>query len=75
MNTLITGSSGLLGSCFDFGFKPSRQEVDLYNFEQLQNYIKDNNISNMILYYFFKTETKRMLDLSPWALPHQEQEE
>jgi len=48
MNTLITGSSGLLGSCFNFGFRPSRQEVDLYNYEQLENYIKNNNISKII---------------------------
>jgi GDP-L-fucose synthase len=48
MNTLITGSSGILGNYFNFGFKPNKKELNLSNYEELKNYIKTNNITNII---------------------------
>jgi dTDP-4-dehydrorhamnose reductase len=48
MNTLITGGKGLLGSALDFGFKPSKDEVDCLKYDQLSNYIKNNNIDSVV---------------------------
>jgi GDP-L-fucose synthase len=47
-NILITGGHGLLGSCLDFGFKPDRNELDLFNFTELDAYIKENKIQSVI---------------------------
>ena len=47
-NVLITGGHGLLGSCFDFGFKPTRNELDLFNFSEIDSYIKNNQITSII---------------------------
>ena len=48
MNTLITGGDGLLGSCFNFGLKPSRNTLDLSNYKDLAKYVKDNNVNKII---------------------------
>lgn len=48
MSTLITGGAGLLGSCFDFGLKPNRNELNLLNYEMLLNYLKQNDINKII---------------------------
>ena len=47
-NTLITGGYGLLGSSINFGLKPTKQEVNLLNYENLINYIKNNNVDSII---------------------------
>ncbi len=48
MNTLITGGSGLLGSSIEFGFKPTRQQLDLLKYEQLVDYVNNNNIDSLV---------------------------
>lgn len=48
MNTLITGSSGILGNYFNFGFKPNKKELNLSNYEELKKYIQINNITSII---------------------------
>jgi GDP-L-fucose synthase len=46
-NILVTGGNGLLGSCINFGFKPTKSELNLNNFEQLCNFIEVNNIDRI----------------------------
>lgn len=48
MNTLITGGHGLLGSSINFGFRPSRQELDILNYKKLCDYIEKNNINSIV---------------------------
>lgn len=45
---LVTGGSGLLGQCIDFGLKPKRDELDLYNYEDLSFFVEKNNISQIV---------------------------
>lgn len=47
-NILITGGNGMLGSHIDFGLKPSSKELNLKNYEQLTEYIQNNNITDII---------------------------
>jgi GDP-L-fucose synthase len=48
MSTLITGGFGLLGSSIDFGFKPTKEELNLLNYNDLKNFIIKNNIDSII---------------------------
>jgi len=48
MNTLITGGNGLLGSYFSFGLKPNRTELNLFDYDSLDNFVKKNKISKII---------------------------
>jgi GDP-L-fucose synthase len=48
MATLITGGSGLLGSHFSWGLKPTRKELDLLDYASLADYIKKNDITKII---------------------------
>lgn len=48
MSTLITGGLGLLGSSIDFGFKPTKEELNLLNYNDLKNFIIKNNIDSII---------------------------
>lgn len=48
MNTLITGGKGLLGNALEFGFKPSKDEVDCLKYDQLASYIRKNNIDSVV---------------------------
>lgn len=46
--TLITGGSGLLGSCLVGGKKPSRAELDLLDYSSLKNFVTTNNINSIV---------------------------
>lgn len=48
MNTLITGGGGLLGKEISFGMKPSKQELNLLDYDSLKKYIIDNNITQIV---------------------------
>lgn len=48
MNTLITGGEGLLGSCFTFGLKPNRNQLNLLNYTNLVEYLQENNVNKII---------------------------
>ena len=48
MNTLITGGSGLVGSCLESDFKPSSKDLNLFNLQDIINYIQDNNIDRIV---------------------------
>ena len=48
MNTLITGGSGLVGSCLESNFKPPSKDLNLFNTQDIINYIQDNRIDNII---------------------------
>ena len=48
MNTLVTGGSGLVGSHIKSPFKPSRENLDLMNGDDVCDYINDNNIDSII---------------------------
>ena len=48
MTTLITGGSGLLGSHFTWGLKPTRKEVNLLNYDSLADYIKTNRVERIV---------------------------
>tara|TARA_R100000697_G_scaffold116719_1_gene137579 strand:- start:390 stop:1289 length:900 start_codon:yes stop_codon:yes gene_type:complete len=48
MNTLVTGGSGLVGSHIKSPFKPSREDLDLMNGDDVCDYINDNNIDSII---------------------------
>jgi len=47
-NLLITGGSGLLGSCLNFGKKPTKAELNLLDYDNLKNYVISNNIDQII---------------------------
>lgn len=47
-NILITGGSGLVGSCLNFGKKPTRSELDVMNYNQLKDYVISNNINQIV---------------------------
>ena len=46
--TLITGGSGLVGSAIKGGVKPRSSELNLLNYNDICNYIKENNITKII---------------------------
>ena len=48
MNTLITGGSGLVGSCLESDFKPSSKDLNLFNLQDIINYIQTNNIDRIV---------------------------
>jgi len=48
MSILITGGYGLLGSAIDFGLKPTKQELNLLVYDNLKDYIVNNNVTNII---------------------------
>ena len=48
MNTLILGGRGMLGSAIDFGLKPSRQELDIFDYEKLNQYIIENDVDEIV---------------------------
>ena len=48
MNTLITGGSGLVGSCLESKFKPSSKDLNLFNLQDIINYIQTNNIDRIV---------------------------
>ena len=48
MNTLVLGGHGMLGSAIDFGLKPSRRELDLFDYDALDQYISKNSITEII---------------------------
>lgn len=45
---LVTGGSGLLGQCINFGLKPKRTELDLFNYKDLCSFIENNNINQIV---------------------------
>jgi GDP-L-fucose synthase len=47
-NILITGGSGLVGSCINFGRKPSHNELDVMDYNALKNYVIKNNITEIV---------------------------
>lgn len=47
MNTFITGGHGLVGKEITFGLKPSKNELNLLDLENVKKYIQINNISNI----------------------------
>lgn len=48
MNTLVTGGSGLVGSCVGGTHKPRSSDLDLLNYDQIYQYIKDHNIKRIV---------------------------
>jgi GDP-L-fucose synthase len=48
MTILVTGGSGLLGSSINFGLKPSKDELNILNYEDLCQYIEKNNVTSII---------------------------
>lgn len=50
MNTLITGGNGLLGKSIQIesALKPTRNELDLFDYESLSKYVDNNNITSII---------------------------
>ena len=48
MNLLVTGGSGLVGSSITADFKPGRDELDLMEFDEIVDYIEENEITHII---------------------------
>jgi GDP-L-fucose synthase len=48
MTILVTGGSGLLGSSINFGLKPSKDELNILNYEDLCQYIEKNDVTSII---------------------------
>ena len=48
MNTLVTGGSGLVGSCITGTHKPRSSDVNLLDFDSVLSYVKDNDIRQII---------------------------
>ena len=48
MKTLVTGGSGLVGSAIESNFKPSSQELNLMNVDDIMRYITLNKIDSII---------------------------
>lgn len=46
-DTLVTGGSGMVGSCVSGSHKPRSSELDLLNYEQLADYLSDNKIKRV----------------------------
>lgn len=49
-NALILGGSGMIGTCFNFGTKPTLTEVNIINLSSIKTYINklEYNISCII---------------------------
>lgn len=45
---LVTGGAGLVGSCINFGKKPTRKELDVCDFSSLCKFIEENNIKRVV---------------------------
>jgi GDP-L-fucose synthase len=48
MNTLITGGSGLVGSCFDWGVKPNSTQMNLLDYGSISSCISSYGITEII---------------------------
>lgn len=48
MNKLILGGHGMLGSAIDFGLKPTRRELDLFDYGSLHKYICENSVDEIV---------------------------
>jgi len=48
MNTLILGGHGMLGSAIDFGLKPTRRELDIFDYDILTQYIVKNDVTEVV---------------------------
>jgi len=48
MNTLITGGNGLVGSCLESNFKPSSKKLNLFNLQEIIEYIQHNKIDAIV---------------------------
>ena len=48
MNTLILGGKGMLGYSIDFGLKPGRKELDIFDYERLNQYIIENDVDEIV---------------------------
>lgn len=46
--TLVTGGRGLVGSCITGNHKPNSNEVNLLNFDEIDSYIRDNEIECVV---------------------------
>ena len=44
----VSGGNGMVGSCVKGNHKPRSSEVNLLNFKQTLEYMKDNNITNVV---------------------------
>jgi len=44
---LVTGGGGMVGSCVSGEHKPRSSELDLLNYEQVKDYLSDNNIKRV----------------------------
>ena len=47
-NILITGGSGMVGSCISFGIKPSSTEMNICQYESIKQYINNKSIEFII---------------------------
>jgi GDP-L-fucose synthase len=48
MKTLVTGGSGLVGSAIESDYKPTRNELDLWDLHSILDYIVANDIDSII---------------------------
>ena len=48
MNTLVTGGNGLVGSAIESDFKPTKEHLNLLDFEAIYTYLADNEIDSII---------------------------
>jgi len=48
MSILITGGHGLLGSSLNFGLKPSRKELDVLNYDDVNSFVIKNNVESIV---------------------------
>lgn len=48
MNTLVTGGQGLVGSCIPFGLKPTKSNLNLLDYQALDEYVQNQDISSII---------------------------
>ena len=48
MKTLVTGGNGLVGSTIDSDFKPTREDLDLMNIDEICEYIIHNDIDSIV---------------------------
>ena len=46
--TLVTGGHGLVGSTIEADFRPTSEELDLMNFENIVTYLTENSINSII---------------------------
>ena len=48
MSVLILGGHGMLGHSIDFGLKPTRQELDIFDYDLLHRFISENNVTEIV---------------------------